>query len=112
MVYKSSRLAERVPAEATEAPRVGRRRTREAVLLVGVPRAVVDGDRARDRRVGADRDVEGDPEDGVTTRRWHAARGEVLQWVRPHPNAFSRIASEADVHVSDQADRWCCGPGG
>ena len=44
MVYKSSRLAERVPAEATEASRVGRRRTREAVLLVGVPRSVVDGD--------------------------------------------------------------------
>ena len=44
MVYKSSRLAERVPAEATEVSRVGRRRTREAVLLVGVPRSVVDGD--------------------------------------------------------------------
>ena len=43
-MYKSSRLAERVPAEATEASRVGRRRTREAVLLVGVPRSVVDGD--------------------------------------------------------------------
>ena len=44
MVYKSSRIAERIPAEATEAPRVGRRRTREAVLLVSVPRSVVDGD--------------------------------------------------------------------
>ena len=44
MVYKSSRLAERVPAEAAEVSRVGRRRTREAVLLVGVPRSVVDGD--------------------------------------------------------------------
>ena len=44
MVYKSSRVAERVPAEATKASRVGRRRTREAVLLVSVPRAVVDGD--------------------------------------------------------------------
>ena len=43
-MYKSSRLAERVPAEATKASRVGRRRTREAVLLVSVPRAVVDGD--------------------------------------------------------------------
>ena len=44
MVYGSSRVAERVPAEATKASRVGRRRTREAVLLVSVPRAVVDGD--------------------------------------------------------------------
>ena len=43
-MYKSSRLAERVPAEATEVSRIGRRRTREAVLLVGVPRSVVDGD--------------------------------------------------------------------
>ena len=44
MVYRSSRVAERVPAEATKASRVGRRRTREAVLLVSVPRPVVDGD--------------------------------------------------------------------
>ena len=44
MVYGSSRVAERVPAEATKASRVGRRRTREAVLLVSVPRTVVDGD--------------------------------------------------------------------
>ena len=44
MVYKSSRITERVPAEATKASRVGRRRTREAVLLVSVPRTVVDGD--------------------------------------------------------------------
>ena len=44
MVYRSSRVAERVPAEATKASRVGRRRTREAVLLVSVPRTVVDGD--------------------------------------------------------------------
>ena len=44
MVYGSSRVAERVPAEATKASRVGRRRTREAMLLVSVPRAVVDGE--------------------------------------------------------------------
>ena len=44
MVYRSSRVAEQVPAEAAKASRVGRRRACEAVLLVGVPRTVVDGD--------------------------------------------------------------------
>jgi hypothetical protein len=39
MVYKSSRITERVPAEATKTSRVGRRRTREAVLLVCVGRS-------------------------------------------------------------------------
>ena len=51
MEYGSSRVAERVPAEATKASRVGRRRTREAVLLVSVPRAVVDGDLCGDEYV-------------------------------------------------------------
>ena len=47
MEYGSSRVAERVPAEAMKASRVGRRCTREAVPLVRVGefhRQLVQGD--------------------------------------------------------------------